>query len=182
MEGVGMSKLRIASILFLFSTFVLKFSSMLRDLIIARYFGDSYVVDAYIAAMTIPNALILFMLTGMKDAFVPSYYKFKARGEGLSHLTNIVKGTFWICLVMSIIGVIVSPFLMKVIYPSFHSEALLIATWTAIIYFSSLVLVGVNAVYEGYFDAEKMFSFSIFSQTIVVLSTIISAILFQSKI
>jgi putative peptidoglycan lipid II flippase len=155
---------------------------MFRDLIIAKYFGDSYVVDAYIAAMTIPNALILFMLTGMKDAFVPSYYKFQAKGEGLSHLTHIVKGTFLVCLMFSIVGAATSPLLMKVIYPSFNSDALLIATWTAVIYFSSLVLVGINAVYEGYFDAEKMFSFSVFSQTIVVLSTILSAIIFQSEI
>lgn len=77
-----MSKLRVASILFLLSTFFLKFSSMLRDIAIAHLFGDSYVVDAYIAAMTIPNAIILFMLTGMKDAFLPSYYKYEKLGKG----------------------------------------------------------------------------------------------------
>ncbi|QSB49414.1 murein biosynthesis integral membrane protein MurJ [Parageobacillus toebii] len=167
-----MSKLRIASILFLLSTFFLKFSSMFRDMIIAKLFGNSYVTDAYIAAMTIPNALILFMLTGMKDAFLPSYYKYSQLGKGFSHLTNIVKGTFWISFVISVAGALLSPFVIPKLYPDFNSHGTQIAIWTAVIYFLSVALVGVNAVFEGYFDAQKMFSFSTFSQTIVVLCTI----------
>ena len=52
-----MNKMKIASVIFLLSTFVLKFSSMIRDLVIAGLFGDSYQADAYFAAMAIPNAL-----------------------------------------------------------------------------------------------------------------------------
>ncbi|MBS2772742.1 polysaccharide biosynthesis C-terminal domain-containing protein [Anoxybacillus rupiensis] len=172
-----MSKLRVASILFLLSTFFLKFSSMLRDIAIAHLFGDSYVVDAYIAAMTIPNAIILFMLTGMKDAFLPSYYKYEKLGKGFSHLTNVVKGTFWISSVIAVCGAVLSPLLIRWLYPSFTGHGAEIAVWTAVIYFLSVALVGVNAVYEGYFDSQKKFSFSTFSQTIVVLCTIGGAIL-----
>jgi putative peptidoglycan lipid II flippase len=167
-----MSKLRIASILFLLSTFFLKFSSMLRDLVIANLFGDSYMADAYIAAMTIPNAIILFMLTGMKDAFLPSYYKYEKLGKGFSHLTNIAKGTFWISAAIAVGGAALSPFLLRFLYPDFNPHGTEIAIWTAVIYFISVAIVGVNAVYEGYFDAQKKFSFSTFSQTIVVLCTI----------
>lgn len=77
-----MKSLKIASILLLVSTLFLKFSSMIRDLVIANYFGTSYIVDAYNAAMIIPNAFILFMLTGMKDAFIPSYLRYEKEGKG----------------------------------------------------------------------------------------------------
>lgn len=172
-----MSKLRIASILFLLSTFFLKFSSMLRDMVIAHFFGASYVTDAYNAAMTIPNAIILFMLTGMKDAFLPSYYKYEKLGKGFSHLTNVVKGTFWISSVVAVFGAVFSPFLIRWLYPSFNNHGTEIAIWTAVIYFLSVAIVGINAVYEGYFDSQKKFSFSTFSQTIVVLCTIGGAFL-----
>jgi putative peptidoglycan lipid II flippase len=176
-----MSKLKIASILFLFSTFILKFSSMIRDLIIAGLFGDSYQADAYIAAMTIPNALVLFLLTGMKDAFLPSYYKHHALGRGEEHLTNIVKGTMWMSLAYSVIGIILAAPIVRIFYPSFaqYEDGFFIATWTVVIYFSSLVFVGVNAVYEGFFDANRKFSFSVFSQTSVVLMTIVFALVFH---
>lgn len=178
-----MSKLKIASILFLVSTFILKFSSMIRDLIIAGLFGDSYQADAYIAAMTIPNALVLFLLTGMKDAFLPSYYKFQALGKGEEHLTNIVKGTMWMSLAYSVIGIILAAPIVRIFYPSFaqYEDGFFIATWTVVIYFSSLVFVGVNAVYEGFFDAHRKFSFSVFSQTSVVLMTIVFALLFHEQ-
>ncbi|MBX0316836.1 murein biosynthesis integral membrane protein MurJ [Planococcus glaciei] len=176
-----MSKLKVASILFLLSTFILKFSSMIRDLIIAGLFGDSYQADAYIAAMTIPNALVLFLLTGMKDAFLPSYYKFHALGRGDEHLTNIVKGTMWMSLAYSIIGIVLAAPIVRIFYPSFaqYEDGFFIATWTVVIYFASLVFVGVNAVYEGFFDANRKFSFSVFSQTSVVLMTIVFALAFH---
>ncbi len=181
---ITMKKLRIAAILLIASTLLLKFSSMIRDLVISGYYGDSYMADAYFAAMTIPNALILFMLTGMKDAFLPSYYKYDRLGKGYSHLTNVVKGTFFIGLVVSIIGVVISPGLVRVLYPEFgrYEEGWQIAGWTAAIYFLSIAFVGINAVYEGYFDSQKKFSFSTFSQTVVVLTTVAFAIGFQQQL
>ncbi|MGD6875650.1 murein biosynthesis integral membrane protein MurJ [Bacillus infantis] len=179
-----MSKLKLASILFLLSTFFLKFSSMIRDIVISGLYGDSYMADAYFAAMTIPNAVVLFMLTGMKDAFLPSYYKYDALGKGFSHLTNVVKGTFWISAGISVAGAALSPWMVRLLYPEFgeFEHGLQIAAWTAAVYFLSIGLVGVNAVYEGYFDSQRKFSFSTFSQTIVVLSTISFALIFHESI
>jgi putative peptidoglycan lipid II flippase len=171
-----MSKLKIASIIFLISTLFLKFSSMLRDLVIAHYFGASSVVDAYNAAMIIPNAFILFMLTGMKDAFVPSYIKYNNVNKGKEHLTNIVKGTFIIGLIISLVGAVLAPVYFPIMYPEFEQSAIQLGVWTASIYFITVFLVGINAIYEGYFDANGKYSFATFSQTIVVLCTIGSAI------
>lgn len=179
-----MSKLRTASIVFLISTFVLKFSSMIRDLVIAGLFGDSYTADAYLAALTIPNAIILFMLTGMKDAFLPSYIQYDKRGQGFSHLTNVAKGTAGICLFISLIGALLSPWLVRMLYPEFakYEHGIQIATWTSALYFLSIPFVGINSVYEGFFDAKKKFSFSTLSQTIVVVSTVGSALFFHKKL
>lgn len=178
---IGLSKLKIASILFFISTLFLKFSSMFRDIVIAHQFGASAVVGAYNAAMTIPNTFILFMLTGMKDAFVPSYLKYNKQNQGFSHLTNIVKGTFYIGLFISIVGALLSPLLIKTLFPTFSDDIEQLAIWTSIAYFLSVFLVGINAVYEGYFDANGKYSFSTFSQTVVVLCTIGST-MFLSKV
>lgn len=175
-----MSKFRISVFLFLFSTILLKFSSMFRDLVISGFYGASYKADAYFASMTIPNAIILFMLTGMKDAFLPSYYSYDRLGQGFSHLTNIVKGTFVFSIIVAVIGAGISPTLVKWLYPEFsqYPDGFSISAWTMVLYFLSIIFVGVNAVYEGYFDTQKKFSFSTFSQTIVVLTTLLFAIVF----
>ncbi|WP_368895647.1 lipid II flippase MurJ, partial [Priestia megaterium] len=111
-----MKNLKFASILLLISTLFLKFSSMIRDLVIANYFGTSYIVDSYNAAMIIPNAFILFMLTGMKDAFIPSYLRYEKENKGKVHLTNIVKSTFLICFIISVLGSIAAFFYFPASY------------------------------------------------------------------
>lgn len=177
--------MKVASIIFLLSTAVLKFSSMLRDLVISNFFGTSYQADAYMAAMVIPNAFVLFLLTGMKDAFLPSYFKYNALGKGEEHLTNVIKGTFFISLGASIAGVLLASPITRIAYSnsdfSKYEDGVQIAVWTAAIYFASLVFVGVNSVYEGYFDAQRKFSFSVFSQTSVVLVTILFTFLFHNQ-
>lgn len=176
-----MSKFKKTSILFFLSTLLLKFSSMFRDIVIAHEFGASDIVGAYNAAMTIPNTFILFMLTGMKDAFVPSYIKYEKQGKGFAHLTNIVKGTFYFGLLVSFTGVLLSPFLISLLYPAFENNIKTLAIWTSSMYFLSVFLAGVNAVYEGYFDANTKYSFSTFSQTIVVFCTIGSTLLLSEQ-
>lgn len=87
------SKLGIASILFLIATLFLKVSGLIRDMIIAFYFGDSYIADAYLAAFIIPNMIILFFITGMKNALVPSYIQSLTDNNGRNHLGQVFKGT-----------------------------------------------------------------------------------------
>lgn len=176
------NSLKIAGVLLILATFVLKISSMSRDMVIAYYFGDSYISDAYLAAYVMPNMIILFMMNGMKNAFVPSYIESTKKERGKEHLSQIFKGTTLIGALLSLIGITTSPFLIPLLFPAFHGDAMNIAIWVAILYFSSILLVSMNAVLEGLFDAEKQFSFSVLSQVIIVLFTIGIAILFTPYI
>ncbi|KHF39597.1 murein biosynthesis integral membrane protein MurJ [Halalkalibacter okhensis] len=171
-----MKSLKVASILFFGATLLLKVSSMIRDMIIAYYFGDTYVTDAYLAAFIIPNMIILFMTTGMKNTFVPSYIEALTEQREKQHLTHILKGTAIIGLILSVIGIVISPYIIPILYPNFHLEATDIAVWVSIIYFVAIFIVCINAVLEGLLDARKEFSFSVMSQVIVVVFTIIGAV------
>ncbi|WP_337017443.1 murein biosynthesis integral membrane protein MurJ [Oceanobacillus massiliensis] len=176
------SKLGIASILFIAASLLLKVSGLLRDMVIAYYFGDSYVADAYLAAFILPNMLILFMTTGMKNAFVPSYMDSLEQQRGRMHFGQILKGTTVISLILSVIGAALSPFIIPLLFPEFQMDAKTIAVNTAIIFFCSIVFVGINSVIEAYFDAENRFALSIVSQIVVLLSSIIGALLFAEHI
>lgn len=176
------SKLGLASILFIGATLLLKVSGLIRDMVVAYYFGDSYVADAYLAAFIIPNMLILFMQNGMKNALVPSYIDAVEENRGRSHLGQVFKGTLVLAFVLSLIGMAVAPFMIRIFYPDFSPEATEIATWVTVIFFSCIAIVGMNAVLEAFFDAESKFSLSIVSQIIVILSSILSAFLFANKI
>ncbi|SEH44160.1 putative peptidoglycan lipid II flippase [Halobacillus karajensis] len=176
------SKLGLASILFIGATLLLKVSGLIRDMVIAYYFGDSYVADAYLAAFIIPNMLILFMTNGMKNALVPSYIQSVEENRGKTYLGQVFKGTLVLAFILSIIGMLLAPVIMPLLYPNFSEEATQIATWVTIIFFACISFVGMNSVLEAFFDAESKFSLSIVSQIIVILSSIFAAFLFANQI
>ncbi|PAV31300.1 murein biosynthesis integral membrane protein MurJ [Virgibacillus profundi] len=176
------SKLGLASILFLIATIFLKISGLIRDMVIAFYFGDSYVADAYLAAFIIPNMIILFFTTGMKNALVPSYIQSVEEKRGSYHLSQVFRGTFGISILLSLLGMVLAKYYIPLLYPAFSPEGQEIAIWTTIILFSSVVFVGMNAVLEAYFDSENKFSLSMVSQIIVIGSTIMGAVFFARSI
>ncbi|MFB4167175.1 murein biosynthesis integral membrane protein MurJ [Virgibacillus sp. JSM 102003] len=175
------SKLGLASILFLFATIILKMSGLVRDMVIAYYFGDSYIADAYLAAFIIPNMIILFLTTGMKNALVPSYIQNLEENRGSEHLGQVFNGTVLISIILSIAGTLLARFYIPILYPEFNPHAKEIAIWVSVILFSSIIFVGMNAVLEAFFDSVNKFSLSMVSQIIVVVSTILGAVLFADE-
>ncbi|WP_085994107.1 murein biosynthesis integral membrane protein MurJ [Oceanobacillus senegalensis] len=176
------SKLGLASLLFFIASIVLKISGLLRDMVIAFYFGDSYQADAYLAAFIIPNMFILFMTTGMKNAFVPSYIEALENKRGAFHFGQVFKGTIIVSLVISVIGMALAPLYIPLFYPEFHADAKEIAITVGIIFFATIFFVGMNSVLEAFFDSENKFALSVVSQIIVLLSSIAGAILFANQI
>ncbi|MGD7043312.1 murein biosynthesis integral membrane protein MurJ [Jeotgalibacillus proteolyticus] len=176
------SKLGIASLLFIIASIFLKVSGLLRDMVLAFYFGDSVEAGAYIAAFTIANTVILFLNTGMKNALVPSYIRAAEQGNGKYHLSQVLKGTIVISAILSIAGASLAPIYIPLFYPDITDLAEQTAITVAIIFFMSVIVVGMNSVFEAYFDAENRFAISVVSQIIVILSSIISAILFADVI
>lgn len=176
------SKLGIASLLFFIATIFLKISGLLRDMLIAYYFGDSYVADAYFAAFVIPNMIILFFTTGMKNAFVPSYIQAQQDKRGTEHFNQIFRSSILISTLLSLVGVVFAKYYIPVLFPDFHEKGQEIAIFVSIILFISVFFVGMNSVLEAFFDSEHKFSLSMISQMIVVISTIISALLFAKEI
>lgn len=181
-RGIHVKKnLGIASVLFLLATLILKLSGLGRDVVIAYYFGDSYQAGAFLAAFTIPNMLILFFTTGMKNALVPSYIESLKQKRGEYHLNHVFTGTILIGLVISVVGALSSRYVIPLMYPEFSPEATELAIVTMAIFFTAIFFVGMNAVLEAFFDAENKFALSITSQIIVVVSSILGMVLFVDQ-
>ncbi|WP_053218202.1 murein biosynthesis integral membrane protein MurJ [Virgibacillus senegalensis] len=175
------AKLGAAGLLFLMMTLLLKISGLVRDMVIAYYFGDSYQADAFLAAFIIPNMLFLFMTNGMKNTFVPSFLEAAVLGRENNHLSQVFKVTAIGGAVAGVFGVCLSPYLIPLLYPGFSEQATTVAVGVSAWLMSALVFVGLNAVLEAYLDARQRFSTSAVSQLIVIFSMITSAFLFAES-
>lgn len=175
-------KFALTGILFVIASLFLKVSGLLRDILIAFYFGNSYQAVAYFAAFTLPNMFILFFSMGMKDAFVPSFIHASKDGKGYHHFSQVTRGAIVFGLFVSAMGVVLSPFLLRIFFSDLSAEALDLSTGISMILFVAVFFVSLNSVYEAYLDAESKFSLTVISQIVVIGSTILSAVLFSAQI
>ena len=61
---------------------VSKLVGMLRDVVLANYFGTSNVSDAYLIAASVPTLIFYFIGHSISTAYIPMYNKVKAeKGE-----------------------------------------------------------------------------------------------------
>ncbi|TDL33146.1 murein biosynthesis integral membrane protein MurJ [Jeotgalibacillus sp. S-D1] len=177
-----MKNLGLAGLLFILATLFLKISGLIRDMVFAFYFGTSIEADAYTIAFTFTNIVILFLNTGMKNALVPTYMNALENRRGAYHLSQVMRSTAIVSLVISALGAAFAPLYIPFIYYGLDEKGTDIAVFVTIIFFSSIVAVGMNAVLEAYFDANHRFAISVVSQILVMASSITAAVFFASTI
>ena len=107
-------------------TMISRVFGMIRDIILARFFGAGLGFDVFIVAFRIPNFLRrLFAEGGFSQAFVPvlSEYRENRSEEDVQALIDQTAATLGLILfLISIIGVIASPILISIFAPGFIGE------------------------------------------------------------
>jgi putative peptidoglycan lipid II flippase len=104
-------------------TLVSRVLGLLRDIVLARWFGADASMDAFFVAFKIPNFLRrLFAEGAFSQAFVPivSEYREQQTHAAVQGLVNRVAGTLLGVLgLLTIVGVLASPVLVAIFAPGF---------------------------------------------------------------
>ncbi len=104
-------------------TLVSRVLGLVRDMVLARWFGANANMDAFFVAFKIPNFLRrLFAEGAFSQAFVPiiSEYREQRDHASVQQLVNKVGGTLLgVLSVLCVIGVLASPVLVTVFAPGF---------------------------------------------------------------
>ncbi len=107
-------------------TLLSRIMGFVRDMVLARTFGASLVLDAFLVAFKIPNMLRRFFGEGAFSlAFVPvlSEYKEQQGQDAVRALVQRVAGTMiLILLLVSIVGSLAAPALVTLIAPGFLDD------------------------------------------------------------
>ncbi len=104
-------------------TLVSRVLGLVRDMVLARFFGANAAMDAFFVAFKIPNFLRrLFAEGAFSQAFVPiiSEYREQRDHASVQQLVNKVGGTLLgVLSVLCIVGVLASPVLVTIFAPGF---------------------------------------------------------------
>ncbi len=159
-------------------TMLSRILGMVRDVVIAGYFGSSTAADAFFIAFKIPNFLRrLFAEGAFAQAFVPvlSEYRQKRSLAEVKLLVDRTAGYLGLVLTgITALGVIASPYLIVLFAPGFQQqpEKLQLAAELLRITFPYLLLVSLTAFCGGILNSYGRFAVPAFTPVLLNLSMI----------
>jgi putative peptidoglycan lipid II flippase len=163
-------------------TFLSRILGLVRDIVFARYFGASLVMDAFLVANRIPNMLRRFFAEGaFSQGFVPvmARYREKHSHEDAREFVDAVAGTFGIILfLVTLAGVIAAPLLIAVVAPGFIGDdgRFDLATLMLRFTFPYLFFVSLTAFAGGILNTYGRFAVPAFTPVILNVVLISAAI------
>ena len=163
-------------------TFLSRILGLVRDIVFARYFGASLVMDAFLVANRIPNMLRRFFAEGaFSQGFVPvmARYREKHSHEDAREFVDSVAGTFGVILfLVTLAGVVAAPLLVAVVAPGFIGEdgRFDLATLMLRFTFPYLFFVSLTAFAGGILNTYGRFAVPAFTPVILNIVLIAAAI------
>ena len=133
---------------------------MIRDRILAAHFGAGEALDIYYAAFRLPDLVFNILIFGaLSSAFVPvfSQYLTKNKKQALKIASYVLNLVLISILFISLICVILAPYLVKMIVPGFTAEKLQTTVELTRIMFLSPILLSISGIFSGILTTFKRF-------------------------
>ncbi len=136
---------------------------LLRDMVIARFFGASLAADAFFVAFRIPNVLRrLFAEGALTVTFIPVFKEteLKEGREKAKEITDVVF-TFLTCILalVTVAGIIFAPFIVRLIAPGFDApEKYELTVYLTRIIFPYIFFIGLVALAMGVLNSVGHFA------------------------
>jgi putative peptidoglycan lipid II flippase len=165
--------------------FLSKISGLVRERILAHYFGTSFIADAFRAALRIPNFLQNLFGEGVLSAsFIPVYAKLVAQGE--KEESGRVAGAIFTLLmlvtsVLVLVGVVATPYLIDVIAPGFRGETRRLTIGLVRILFPGAGLLVLSAWCLGILNSHRKFFLSYVSPVIWNTAFVVALFVFSGR-
>jgi putative peptidoglycan lipid II flippase len=162
-------------------TLVSRVLGLARDVVFARYFGATIVMDAFIVANRIPNMLRRFFAEGaFSQGFVPVMAQYRAKNDHAQarQLVDAVAGTLGLGLfIITLIGVVAAPLLVLIVAPGFVGDdgRFDLATAMTRFTFPYLFFVSLTAFAGGILNTYGRFAAPAFTPVILNVVLIASA-------
>ncbi|MEK4027752.1 murein biosynthesis integral membrane protein MurJ [Pseudobacillus sp. FSL P4-0506] len=162
---------------------VVKLSGFLRESIIAREFGASHYTDGYLLAFSFITLVIAMISGGFNNVFLPMYVKNrKDEPEKTERNANAIMNlTVLLFLVISVVGWLLAPYFVPVIYGKMPPATAEIAISVTRFFFLFMSAIALNGILDSYLQGRRIFVPSQISKLSATLMGAIFALLFSDQ-
>ncbi|MDD5614278.1 MAG: murein biosynthesis integral membrane protein MurJ [Candidatus Omnitrophica bacterium] len=145
------------------ATFVSRVLGFLRDILIAFFFGTGYAAQAFVVAFRLPNIWRSFIgEEAVNASVVPVLSEHRSRDDLLTFQSlskSLIKSSFIILAVLTLLGVLFAPVLVRLIAPGFISDfqQYSLSVKLTRIMFPYILFIGLTAMLAGIAITQKVF-------------------------
>jgi putative peptidoglycan lipid II flippase len=165
-----------------FGILVSRVTGLIRETVIAHFFGNSSVAGVFRAAIRIPNLLgNLFGEGVLSAAFVTVYSKLRAREENqeAEHVAAAIFGVLALmCAALVLVGVLTTPLLIDFIVPGFKGDDRILTIHLVRILFPGAGMLVMSAWCLGILNSHRRFLLSYMAPVAMNVTMIAAAVLF----
>lgn len=163
---------------------VSKLIGMLRDIVLANYFGTSYISDAYLIASSVPTLLFYFIGHSISTAYIPMYNKVKydeGKESAQRFTNNLINVSFLIGTVIVIFLMVWPQVAVKLFAAGFDEKTAELAARFIRISTLSIYVMTLVYVFNGYLQANGNFltpaAISIPRNVVIMISIVVAAVI-----
>jgi putative peptidoglycan lipid II flippase len=165
------------------ATLLSRVLGFVRDAVIAWFLGAGFSSDAFIAAFRIPNLMRrLFAEGSLSSAFIPVFTDYVVK-QGQPEAFNLARSAFKllavILVIVTICGILLSPWIVRIIAPGFGAEKQELTITLTRLMFPYIFFIGLVALCMGILNVLGHFAAPALAPVILNVS-IIGAVLIIS--
>ncbi|MBI5421170.1 MAG: hypothetical protein HZA35_02550 [Parcubacteria group bacterium] len=158
--------------------------SVLRNSLLASFFGASTNLDAYFAAFRIPDLIFVLIITGaLSSIFIPHFSKYRAESQekAWDFTTKIINGYLLFSALLAGILFWQMPLLMHWLVPGFEAGKIALAIYLARLLLLQPILLGVSAIIAGALQSLGKFFITSCAPIIYNLSIIFGIVVLSPR-
>lgn len=167
-------------------TLTSRITGLVREIMVATYFGASAWTDAFNVAFRLPNLLRRMFAEGaFSQAFVPllsQTRQTKTPEQTQELIDQVSTALFWILAAISLLGVLLAPVLVWLTASGLHPEAFDAAVWMTRLMFPYAGLISLVALSAGILNTWKHFAVPAVTPALLNLAIIGAAVAFHKLV
>lgn len=167
------------------ATFLAKLLGLVRDSLIAAFFGTGIQAEAYLTATRLPTTVFDLVIGGVISAtFIPVFntaLKKEGRENAMLFANRFVGMILIICLAISAIGMVFSGPLVSFLAPDFDAERHELASQLTRIMFPMIIFTGLAFSFVGILQSFGEFNIPALMSLVSNVAVIIYFIIFGKK-
>lgn len=137
-----------------------KFLGFLREVLIAAKFGSGIEVDTFVIALSAAGLIGGFITSAINTIFIPVISEVESK-EGkkgkIDHTNNMINVVFIISIVLTMLALIGTPLLIKLLASGFEGDQFDLAVNLTRIGLPTLLFSGTIGIMTGYLQSEEKF-------------------------